>query len=191
MARKKSSYMVEGVSTSKFYELKQAILNVPIDLKKEIINQLGAIGEECVKYAREDHERNWGDVTGNLRSSIGYVVLWDGEPVIGGAPLPRSVAPGTREVTRHRKKKDGTVVEYIAHVKIGGDGKAGADRSKQLLEELRSKYPSGGTLILVAGMNYASFVESVHGKDVLTGASLIAEEKVERFIKMFSDYNSD
>ena len=49
------------------------------DIVELLIKQLSYIGEECIRIARESGSYN--DITGNLRSSIGYVILYDGKPV--------------------------------------------------------------------------------------------------------------
>ena len=47
-----------------------------------IIQALCRIGEECVVKAKDrSMEESWIDHTGNLRSSIGYVVAINGEPI--------------------------------------------------------------------------------------------------------------
>lgn len=134
-----------------------------------VIVQLQYIGEECVKIARERGDYN--DITGNLRSSIGYIVLYNGSVVTQSITNPTNVAPGVRAVKRTRK--DGT--EYIAKQKIGGDGHEGNRQAQQLLSRLKSDYPRGCVLIVCAGMEYAAYVENVHGKRVLVDAKLQAE----------------
>ena len=60
-----------------------------------LIKQLSYIGEECVRVARQNGSYN--DITGNLRSSIGYVVLYDGKPVVYGASKQYSGSQGNGE----------------------------------------------------------------------------------------------
>lgn len=43
---------------------------------KRQIERLKYLGEMCVKHARENGD--YGDATGNLRSSVGYIVFVDG-----------------------------------------------------------------------------------------------------------------
>lgn len=144
-----------GTSSTIFYKLKEELESAKDELKDEIISILSYIGEQCVTYAREPHDRNWGDVTGNLRSSIGYVVLWDGRVAVNGRPVRYS---GLR------------------------DGSEGVAEGERLMNSLQSNFPTGAVLIIVAGMNYASYVESRHGKDVLSGAGVRAEELVEKLL---------
>lgn len=132
---------------------------------KVIINALAYIGETAVKTARENGRYN--DITGNLRSSIGYVVLSDGKPVVGGNFDAVPVAAGKRTV----KRPDGSVQT----IKVGGDGSEGQKQGKELLKKLQSKYPWGIVLIVVAGMNYAAYVEFNKDKDVLHSAEQVAD----------------
>lgn len=124
------------------------------DLYKALVTQLAYIGEEAVKIARQ--KGSYMDVTGNLRSSIGYCVLANGEPVVNGT-------------TERFKGKS-------------GDGGEGASAAKALLDKLKSEHPRGIVLIVCAGMNYAAEVEHVKHKDVLTSAELRAEELAKRFL---------
>ncbi|MFK1774410.1 hypothetical protein ACIXAW_11045 [Bacteroides fragilis] len=52
------------------------------EVERQIIESLCRIGEEAVRLAKMiPPERGFNDQTGNLRSSIGYVVVKDGKPV--------------------------------------------------------------------------------------------------------------
>lgn len=52
------------------------------EVERQIIESLCRIGEEAVKLAKMiPPKRGFNDQTGNLRSSIGYVVVKDGKPV--------------------------------------------------------------------------------------------------------------
>lgn len=110
-----------------------------------IILNLMRIGEEFVTLARDTN--TYKDRTGNLRSSIGYIVLKNGA-----------------EVAQNFKQATGG-----ARVNRKGVGAA-----KDLIAEARKKFPTGYVLIGVAGMQYAAAVES-KGFDVITGASQQAE----------------
>ncbi|MBQ2186999.1 MAG: hypothetical protein II401_00370, partial [Bacteroidales bacterium] len=50
--------------------------------EKMQIVRLQMLGEECIIRARGEHANNWQDQTGNLRSSIGYMIFKDGEPIL-------------------------------------------------------------------------------------------------------------
>lgn len=52
------------------------------EVERQIIESLCRVGEEAVELAKLiPPERGFNDQTGNLRSSIGYVVVKDGKPV--------------------------------------------------------------------------------------------------------------
>lgn len=124
------------------------------DIADLIIKQLSYIGEECIRIARENGSYN--DITGNLRSSIGYVILYDGKPVQYGASK------------RYSGEK--------------GNGEQGAPAAEALLQKLQAKFPWGIVLVVCAGMNYAAYVEHVHHKDVLTSAELKAESLMKQLL---------
>lgn len=145
------------------------------DAIERVLERLCMIGERCVAIARNNGDYN--DVTGNLRSSIGYVVLYNGVEYRKSITEPTSVAIGERLVKRTRK--DGT--QYLAKQKIGGDGSEGAKQATELLDKLKSKYPRGCVLIVCAGMKYAAYVENVHGKRVLVDAKLKAEQLADKY----------
>lgn len=148
-------------------------------LAQHIIKQLSYIGEECVKTARENGSYN--DITGNLRSSIGYVVLHDGKPVKQGG-FQQVHGRGENMSLVRFKTKSGKEVKYWAKGE-SGDGSKGVQTGQKLLQKLQAKFPWGIALIVCAGMNYAAYVESIHHKDVLTSAELRAEELAKKLLK--------
>ncbi len=62
---------------------------------------------------------------------------------------------------------------------IEGGGQLGKAKAGQLIKEVQAQYPIGYTLIVVAGMDYAAYVEA-KGFDVITGGSQIAAASVKR-----------
>ncbi len=68
------------VSKTDMRKLKAGLQAKMKDIVALLVKQLSFIGEECIRIARESGSYN--DITGNLRSSIGYVVLVDGKPVV-------------------------------------------------------------------------------------------------------------
>lgn len=124
-------------------------------LIKNLVTNFCFIGEQCVKIARETGDYN--DITGNLRSSIGYIVLNDGE------------VKKMSQARQYQGKK--------------GNGAEGVKEGQNLLKQLQAKFPWGVVLIICAGMNYAAFVEDVRGKHVLVDAANHAEQSFQKFIK--------
>lgn len=111
------------------------------DAEQKMLQILQRAGEEFVKIAREGGV--YLDHTGNLRSSIGYVIV-----------------------------RDGNVIEYsFARSNKGTDGATGVNKGRKLAYEIASGYKNGLTLIGVAGMEYALRVESIEGKDVISTAT--------------------
>lgn len=113
------------------------------------IRALSYLGEQCVIEAKNrTQEVSWFDQSGNLRSSIGYVIV-----------------------------ANGRIVQYsdFNQVKQGFDG---VKEGKELAEELARKYSSGYALIVVAGMNYAELVEAMDNKVVLASAELFARQEI-------------
>ena len=48
------------------------------------------------------------------------------------------------------------------------------------------RFPQGYALILVAGMEYASYVQELHHRDVLVSGSLVAEQLVREIQDKFN-----
>lgn len=94
--------------------------------RKAIIERFVEAGEECVNVARISH--TYTDQTGNLTSSIGYIVIVDGQII---------------------HKSDFTVVKK---------GYEGSASGKEYSESIASMYPRGIVLVVVAGKNYAQYV---------------------------------
>ena len=63
-------------------DVKKAYDNFVDGIKRQQINRLQMLGEMCVNHARNvPMEQGFQDQTGNLRSSIGYMVFVDGVAV--------------------------------------------------------------------------------------------------------------
>lgn len=110
-------------------------------IEQAIIMRFMRLGEECVNNARSLGD--YTDRTGNLRSSIGYVVMADG-----------------REV----KSNFLTV----------SNGDVGQTASRSLAQELSKRFATGYALIVVAGMDYAFYVEAT-GHNVLSSSEHLAK----------------
>jgi len=119
---------------------------------EKILTMLKATGEAFVKYARELH--TYEDQTGNLRSSIGYIIVQDGE----------------------------TILENFKESDKGTEKVKGVSKGGQLAEAIALTYAKGLVLIGVAGMTYAAAVEA-KGFDVVTGACQSAEAWMRKAIE--------
>lgn len=129
------------------------------------IDRLIQAGEEGVKKAIE--EGNYQNRTGDLRSSIGYVIAYNGNIIKeGGFHKIRGHGENMQKV--EFTTKEGKKVSFWAKGKFG-DGTNGSNIG---LEFARSKISNTGySFVLVAGMEYASYVSS-KGFDVLDSGIL-------------------
>lgn len=119
---------------------------------KAMIQTFQFAGETFVRNARING--NYQDITGNLRSSIGYILLQDGEQLNSNFEISGS----------------------------GSDGNTGVAQGAIIAEQVAIEYPKGIVLICVAGMNYALFVEA-KGLDVITESSLTATTQLKGLFK--------
>lgn len=113
------------------------------------IRALSYLGELCVIEAKDrPQESSWFDHSGNLRSSIGYVIVHNGK-----------------------------IIKYsdFNQVKQGTDG---IKEGKELAKELAKQYTNGYALVIVAGMNYAELVEAMDNKNVLASAESFARKEL-------------
>lgn len=149
-----SKYKGVVVSKTDMRKLNAKLEMKASEIKDFIVFRFKQIGEDAVKLARE--VGGYHDITGNLRSSIGYVILVDGQAVVEGKPE-----------------------QYAGKI---GDGSKGVVEGQRFLNRLKAKFPWGVVLILCAGMEYAAFVENVKHKDVLTSAEHLAESLVEKLL---------
>lgn len=93
------------------------------------------------------------DQTGNLRSSIGYAILEDGKPI-------------------EKDKFD----------KVKATAEKARGKSESLITQLSSTYNKGLVLVVVAGMDYAAYVEA-RGYNVLNSAETLAKTLVPQMLK--------
>lgn len=129
-----------------------------------LVTRLHYLGLKCVREART--ARIYTDQTGNLRSSTGYAVVKYGKVMFQSGFKAESVSVKTGD----GKEKRST-------------GTEGAREGKEFLEELCSKAPKDSiVLILVAGMNYAQYVEDL-GFNVLDSATRLAKTSVDDIMK--------
>lgn len=130
-------------------EVQAAIQAEAERVKMLTIRALAYLGEKCVIEARDrSPEESWFDQTGNLRSSVGYVISHNGK-----------------------------IVQYSSfqQVKNGSEGKR---TGKEFATELIKKYSTGYALVVVAGMNYAEYVEAMDNKVVLASAELFVRKEL-------------
>lgn len=93
------------------------------------------------------------DQTGNLTSSVGCAVVVDGE-----------------------------IMQISDFEAIKPTGEQGAQEGRSYVQSLASQFPQDITLIVVAGMNYAAYVER-RGIGGMTGGELFAKQAVEDLLE--------
>jgi len=118
--------MIQGRININFDKIKEQYI-------KSTTDKFIEIGERCITEARENG--TYTDRTGNLRNSVGYVVLLNGV------------------------EKSQSNISKLNRTHIEG---------------IKAQYPKDLVLIVVAGMNYAAYVEA-KGFNVLSSAELMAK----------------
>lgn len=137
-----------------------------LDYKTKAVKYLSVLGERCVKYAREDMSsaKHFTDRTGNLRNSIGYIVVQDGDVKLDSFVGDTPPSEGMGDMN-------------MAHQK-------GLSYAEQVAREYS---PDKTYLIVVAGMDYAVCVEA-KGFDVITGTHDWLESNVASFRAEFKRF---
>lgn len=135
--------------TTKLSEVHDMLMREAERVERLTIRALSKLGEQCVTKIRDRAgDKSWYDQTGNLRSSVGYVIA-------------------------HNKN----IIQYSTFNQVK-QGSEGVKTGKDLAKELAKRYSNNYVLIVVAGMNYAEFVEAMDNKDVLESTELWAREQV-------------
>lgn len=99
---------------------------------RAVVRSLAYAGEAAVREMRSYTGRTYTDRTGNLRSSTGYVLVRDGKVVSASA---------------------------FERAGRGSEGEHGGKTGEAFARSLAEQYAKGYALIIVAGMNYASYVQ--------------------------------
>ena len=104
----------------------------------------------------------------------------------------RASEGGFNDVTRNLRSSIAYAVVYRGKIMdsnyLSNGTSIGKTQAKQLINQMKSRYTDGYALLCVAGMDYATKVES-KGKDVISGSSLIVEEMLRKAIdRLKNDY---
>jgi len=121
----------------------KALQDYGAKVEKALLYNLQYLVIQLENHAKES--AGYQDRTGNLKSSIGGVVLKNGRPV-----------------------------SYVGFTNTG----KGSSTGKTYLDQISQKYTSGYVLIIVAGMEYATYVENLHGLNVLQKSKLRMEREL-------------
>ena len=149
-----------GVTIQGIDKLAPALQQKADRIVKAFLDDLDILGLKAVEYIRNrSAQESWMDQTGNLRSSIGYVVVRDGNIAIQGG------------------------FQQVSGPKRGESDKNGSKEGLSYAEELASRYSKGYALIVVAGMEYAAYVEAHDNKDVLASGRKFLKKEVKRLVR--------
>lgn len=129
-------------------------LEIEEALRKKLADELNAVVYSLYEIGLSAvntirQNHAYKDQTGNLTSSVGCAVVVDGE-----------------------------IMQISGFEAIGPTGGQGAQEGRSYVQSLASQFPQGITLIVVAGMNYAAYVER-RGIGGMTGGELFAKQAVE------------
>lgn len=134
--------------------------------ERAYIDRLADAGERACAAAVANGD--YQNITHNLRSSIGYVIGYDGKVIReGGFHKGQGRGENMERVmfTTRRGKK----VDFWAKGRFG-DGSEGAERGREMARRAIMG-TDGYSYVLVAGMEYASYVSS-RGYDVWDSAQV-------------------
>lgn len=141
-------------ATFKMSDIKKLLEQKQRQVEQAFFMALKRVGEEFVSNARQMGA--YKDDTGNLRSSIHYLIIKNGQVLYDTSPSGS-----------------------------GEGAKKAARMIARLTGRLSAKHPNAFILIGVAGMEYAAAVES-KGFDVITGAGQIAAESLRKALQRIS-----
>jgi hypothetical protein len=142
LAKKVGRVILNQLMQAGLQIVRDARSKVPDDNYREAINSLAyAKGETRAELSIDSPGFN--DDTGNLRSSIGFVLTHNGE----------------------------TIKEDFEKSTSGTDKSTGVETGKAYAKKVNGVQELGWTMTAVAGMEYAGWVEAL-GYDVLTGSTL-------------------
>ena len=143
-------------------ELRDAMNKKVKDAQDQFIANLAQIGEKVVTQIRNSDISAWNDQSGALRSSIGYVVSQDGKPV---------------KISNF---------ERVIGPKESPDNVNGSQIGRDFAISTASLYTKGIALIIVAGMDYAAYVEKVENKTVLARGEIEAKKLVAEMVEQLN-----
>jgi len=124
--------------------------------EEKLEKTLTYIGERFVAMARDrGPEESFRDITGNLRSSISYIVVKDGK----------------------------ILCENFQRSRSGTEGNEGVNKARRLASVLARTHIKGFVLIGMAGMDYAIYVENMENKDVISSPEVAANKELKILLK--------
>lgn len=137
-------------------EIAQMIIAAVDEEMEESVAMASKIGEDALAISRSEHA--YETQTGNLQSSCGFALTYNGKIV---AETPFTPEPGS----------------------YNPDGETGSREGKAYLKEcIQDRLEQGITLIMVAGMEYAGYVED-KGLDVLRSAEEHVRQEFDKWAR--------
>jgi len=123
--------------------IQEYITNYGKIIERALIREMEIIVAKLENHAKQS--AGYNDITANLKSSIGGVVLKDGRPI------SYSGFEGSED---------------------------GANDGKTFINSLISQVGSGYVILIVAGMEYATYVENYHNLNVLKKTELTLQSQM-------------
>ncbi len=139
-------------------DLRRAMMRSYERIIESIGESLFMVCTNAVNRARSTD--TYKDQTNNLRSSIGFVIYFNGQSIYRD----------------FQKSGSG-----IGGEGVDASGKQGQLQGESLADKVAAKYASGFVAVIVAGMDYALYVEA-KGYDVLTGSTLDIDKELSEFL---------
>lgn len=167
--------------TTKLDEVHKVLMKEAERVEQLTVRALAYLGEKCVRRIRDrSGEKSWFDQSGNLRSSVGYIISHNGN-IVSSYGFDSGMGKAAHAKKVEYVTKEGKKVSFTARIKAGGQ--EGAKAGKDLAEELIKRYSNDYVLVIVAGMNYAEYVEAMDNKDVLASTELWAKDQVPKMLE--------
>ena len=129
-------------------ELTNYIRKQSVLIEKALIYQLEYFVADLVNFSKSGFVAGYEDQTSNLKSSIGGVILKDGKPI-----------------TYRGFENEGTATK-------------GSQTGMEFINSKISEVGSGYVILVVAGMEYATYVENYHNLNVLKKTELRMKKKL-------------
>lgn len=147
---------IKGNKNNKI-NMREAFSRMQKVIEENVLSAYKTVGETCLTKIRDraKGKPNWTDQTGNLRSSVGYMIFVDGEMIFAAGFDP----------------------------KVGADPSKGVDVGREYAKRIGVELGDARyALVVVAGMNYASYLEK-KDYEVITFTEVEARIQADRLIK--------
>lgn len=122
---------------------------------------LMTLGESCLEYARTKH--SFKNQTFNLEDSYGYAIYHNGKI--------------EKKVLSNPKATQSKIYDF--------EPWKGTEAASAFLDRFPAE--DGYTLVVVAGMYYALWIEKIHNLDVLSGSFNLVQSEIESLFKKIPD----